>query len=316
MKKIKAIIFSYLRNEAHYEFLWIFRHLVDEYQQVKTLLGGLFNAFLALLDTEKKLLDAARASALTKQIADADHRVDRAVSGIKATVNAARHALDPAVAEAARVLYVRLREFGNIRGKAYEEESAAVQVLLNDLNSTYAPQVALVNMQTWVAELMDAEAAFTQLYLQRGGEVASRPQERMTDIHRQIEASYHSMTTLIDASAIVDASSVYDEFIAKLNAQVTYFSEHNHHHVRKDISVGDHCVVELIDVQKYTEKAITPIPKGYYREEGKPTVELVFAKDFSVTYKNNVKVGMAELTLHGKGAYKGQKTVTFNITKN
>jgi hypothetical protein len=315
MKKIKAIYFVYLRNEAHYEFLWIFRHLVDEYQQVKTLLGALFNAFLALLDTEKALLDAARASALTKQVADADHRVDRAVSGIKATVNAARHALDPVVAEAARVLYIRLREFGNIRGKAYEEESAAVQVLLDDLNSTYVPQVSYVNLQSWVSELVEAEAAFTQLYLQRGGEIAFRPQGRMTDVHREIEASYHSMTTLIDASAIVDASTVYDDFIAKINAQVTYFNEHNHHHARKDISVGDHCVIETIDTQKYTEKAVTPIPKGFYREEGKPTEELVFAKDFSLTYKNNTEVGMAEVTLHGKGAYKGQKTVTFNISR-
>jgi hypothetical protein len=74
-------------------------------------------------------------------------------------------------------------------------------------------------------------------------------------------------------------------------------------------------VVETIDTQKYTEKAVTPIPRGYYREEGKPTVELVFAKDFSVTYKNNKEVGTAELTLHGKGAYKGQKTVTFNIAR-
>jgi hypothetical protein len=315
MKKIKAIYFVYLRNEAHYEFLWIFSHLMDEYQNVKALVAALYDAFMALLATEKKLLDAARASALTKQIADADHRVDRAVSGIKATINAARHALDPAVAEAARVLYVRLREFGNIRGKAYEEESAAVQVLLSDLNGVHAPQVSLVGLQSWVTELTEAEAAFTQLYLQRGGEIAFRPQERMTDVHREIETTYHSMTTIIDASAIVDTSGMYDDFIAKLNAQVTYFNEHSHHHARKDLGAGDHCVIETIDTQKYTEKAVTPIPKGYYRADDKATVELVFAKDFSVTYKNNTDVGMAELTIHGKGAYKGQKTVTFNIAR-
>jgi hypothetical protein len=194
--------------------------------------------------------------------------------------------------------------------------SAAVRVLLDDLNSTYAPQVSTVNLYAWVTELTEAADAFTQLYLQRGGEAASRPQGSMTDIRRQIEASYHGMTTLIDATTIVDTlTTVYDEFIAKLNAQVTYFNEHNHHHARKDISVGDHCVIETIDTQKYTEKAVTPIPKGYYREDGKPTEELVFAKDFSLTYKDNVKVGMAEVTLHGKGAYKGQKTVTFNIAR-
>jgi hypothetical protein len=123
------------------------------------------------------------------------------------------------------------------------------------------------------------------------------------------------MTDRINAANTMDGGSTYTDFIAQLNAEITYFNEHSHHHARKDIGAGDHCVVETIDTQKYTEKAVTPIPKGYYREEGKPTVELVFAKDFSVTYKNNKEVGTAELTLHGKGAYKGQKTVTFNIAR-
>jgi hypothetical protein len=313
MKKIKAIYFSLLRNEAHYEFLWIFNHLVDEFSAVKTLLVKLYNAFVALLATEKKLLDAARFSALTKQIADADHRVDRAVSSLKAIVNASRYSTDPNEEEAARVLYIRLREFGNIRGKAYEEESAAVQVLIDDLDTTYDAQVTLLAIRGWVIELTEAESVFTQLYLQRGDETAVRPQERMVDIRREIEAVYHNMVTLIDASAIVDTTGAYDDFIAKLNVQVEYFNEHNHHHAHKNLSVGDHCVIEPITTQAFTKKAVTPIPHAYWREDDKPTVELVFAKDFSVTYKNNVKEGMAEVTLHGKGDYKGQKTATFNI---
>jgi hypothetical protein len=315
MKKIKAIYFGHLRNEAHYEFLWIFSHLVEEYDKVKTSLAALFSTFLTLLATEKKLLDAAHASPLTKQLADADHRVDRAISGIKAAINAARHSLDDAVAEAARELYIRLREFGNIHGKAYEEESAAVQVLLADLNGAYAAQAALVGLQAWATELATAEAAFTQIYLQRGDETALRPQERMTAVRREIEASYQSMITLVDASAIIDTTGAYDEFIAKLNVQVAYFNEHNHHHARKDLAAGDHTVIEPIDTQAYTGKPITVIPTVHYREEGKPAAELSLGKDFSVTYKNNVNAGMAELTIHGKGTYKGQKSVTFNIAE-
>jgi hypothetical protein len=53
----------------------------------------------------------------------------------------------------------------------------------------------------------------------------------------------------------------------------------------------------------------------HYREDGKETVQLSLGADFAVTYKNNVHVGTAELTIHGKGAYKGQKTVTFNIAR-
>jgi hypothetical protein len=52
----------------------------------------------------------------------------------------------------------------------------------------------------------------------------------------------------------------------------------------------------------------------HYREEGNPAAELALGKDFSVTYKNNTNVGMAEVTIHGKGTYKGHKTIPFNIS--
>ena len=317
MKKIKSIYFDHLRNEAHYEFLWTCLNLLDAFSNVKALIAALYNTFAALLATEKKLLDASRASALTELLAKADDRVDRAISAIIATIHAARYSLDTGVAEAARLLQIRLREFGNIRTKAYEEESAAIQVLITDLTTTFYAKVQLIaGLANWVSELSAAETAYTQLYVQRNTEISQRPKERMVDIRRQIEAVYNGMTIIIDASAITNTTGAYDTFIAQLNAQINYFNEHNHRHARKDIGTGDRCVVEEIAAQPYTGKAVTPLPKEvYYHEAGKPAVELVFAQDYSVTYKNNVEPGTADLILHGKGAYRGQKTVTFTITR-
>ena len=314
MKKIKAVYFNSLRNEAHYEFLWVFRHLLDEFPAVRTLVAVPYEEFIVLLAIEKKLLDAARASVLTEQLAAADHRVDRAITAIRAVINAARHSLDPAVAEAARELHIRLRAFGDIRGKAYEEESAAVQVLIDDLGNAYVQQTSLVGLQSWLTELTTAEAEFTNLYLQRGSEAAGRPEERMVDVRREIEEKYRNIVTLVDAAAILTPGE-YDGFIDKVNVQVQYFNEHNHHHARKDLGAGDHTVIEPIETQQYTGRPITIIPEVHYREEGKETKRLYLGEDFSVTYKNNVNVGMAELTIHGKGDYKGQKTATFNIAR-
>ncbi|MDR1153330.1 MAG: hypothetical protein LBL04_01360 [Bacteroidales bacterium] len=53
---------------------------------------------------------------------------------------------------------------------------------------------------------------------------------------------------------------------------------------------------------------MTPIPAVYL--EG---VELFFAKDFTLTYKNNVQRGVAEIGITGKGNCAGRKTVTFHI---
>ena len=42
---------------------------------------------------------------------------------------------------------------------------------------------------------------------------------------------------------------------------------------------------------------------------------LVAGTDYTVTYKNNVKVGTATVVITGKGNFTGTKTITFTITK-
>jgi DNA gyrase/topoisomerase IV subunit A len=314
-QKIKEINFSRLRNEAHYEFLFVVYALLENFPEVRHVVELLLDKFIEVLDLEKRLLDAARTSAYTQQIADADHRVDCAISGIKGVVKANLNSFDKSIAEAARVLYLRLKELGKIQRKAYEEESAAVQVLLSELTGKLAPQVELITgLKEWVSELAMAEAEFTSLYMNRNVEIADKPQERMPDVRRQIQEIYHQMLILITAAVMTEEREEYNEFIVQLNAQIKYFNEHNHHHTRKDIATGDHCIIDPIETQTYTGKGITPIPQVYYHEEGKPDIELGFAVDFFVTYKNNIDVGMAKCIVHGKGGYKGQMTVTFNIS--
>jgi hypothetical protein len=50
------------------------------------------------------------------------------------------------------------------------------------------------------------------------------------------------------------------------------------------------------------------LPKVTY--EGK---ELVFTKDYELSYHDNGRPGTAAVIIHGKGAFKGTKTVSFNI---
>jgi hypothetical protein len=243
-----------------------------------------------------------------------DYRIDHDVAGIKAGTKAALYSTDPAVVKAAKELMKRLKDFGDIKSKAYEEESAAVQVLLDDLQTTFIQQVRLVGIDALVKDLADAENTFVQLYEQRNAEFAERPHEHIRDIRRQLEGIYNEMITIIVAAVITNDDKEYNDFIAQLNINIVYFNEHNHRHSRKDISVTDHCVIEPIEAQTYTGEPIIILPTAYYREEGKPTVKLIFAVDFTVTYKNNIEVGMAELTIHGKGKYKGKKMINFNIS--
>jgi hypothetical protein len=171
-----------------------------------------------------------------------------------------------------------------------------------------------VGLEGWLEQLTEAVTNFRSLLQLRNESVApTLPQENLKTVRREIDVIYHKMIARINAAAELDDTGKYDAFIRQLNAEIHYFNEHTHIHARKDLGEGDRTVIEPIDVQRFTGEAITPIPVAYYHGEGKPAVKLTFAEDFTLTYKNNVKPGMAEVSIHGKGAYRGRKVTTFSI---
>jgi hypothetical protein len=315
MLKIKTIQSHHLRNEAHYEFLVVFLMLLDKFPQVKNLALRFLQAFTDSLEVEKKLVDAARRSIYTKKLLDTDQRIDRDITGIKATIKAARNHFDPALVEAAQDLSDRMKDFGNIKSKAYEEESAAIQVLLRDFRGAFATQVQTIDLNKWVDELEQAEAEFIQLFSERNAELAERPRERLKDVRKEIDNVYRKIITCINTDLILNEQPECVEFANELNERVKYFNEHIHHQTKKDISKA---FIESIANQNYTGKQVIVFPTVLYENKAvtPPRKEaLVFATDYTLSYKNNIRTGNASLIVHGKGKYKGQKTITFMIVK-
>ncbi|MDR1456426.1 MAG: DUF6261 family protein [Tannerella sp.] len=302
---IGKIYFGRLRNEAHYEFFVVFGNLLIKFPSVMALISMFYQRFLQLLERESWLVDSGKKSPLTEKLADADRRIDRDISSIRDIIRAALNHFDQSVAEAAKQLFIHLKKFGSIRDKPYEEESAAVQLLVRDLRTTFATQAQAVGIAPWVDELESAEAEFTTLFEQRNTEAADRPQDSMKDVRREMEDLYRKMTGSIQNDLNVNGDATCGEFTVQLNEEIKYFNEHTHHRTKRDIAEA---TVASIPDQDYTGQPITFIPEVWY--EHRP---LVFASDFTVTYRNNILPGNAELTLHGKGDFKGKKTVTFNI---
>ncbi|MDR1223485.1 MAG: DUF6261 family protein [Tannerella sp.] len=315
MKKIVTVHLRTFNNEEHYEFLVVLKDLLLVFQAAKTVVGADYDTLLVQIDEEKALINNMRKSDFTQTIADTDQRIDRTVTGMNSLIDVGLHHFDPTAVEAARILKNRFKAFGDITHKAYEEQTADVNILIGDLNSDqYAGKVTLLGLSPWVTELAEAEATFESLIRQRNTESAQKPQGDFRSVRRDSDILYHRMTDRINAAATIAAAPIYDDFINEINARIEYFNTHSHHHTRKNISVAGRCVIEDVAEQTWTGKPVTPLIKACYRQEGKPAVELIFARDFFVTYKNNVKVGTATLIIHGKNGYRGQVKTTFSIT--
>jgi hypothetical protein len=308
--KILVFKLGILRNDAHSQFMYTFDNLLKAFPAAMAVVAALYIEFIRLFAIEESLVDSAKGSDITRLLTEADQRIDRTVVGINSTVNAGLHHFDSKMVDAAHRIQVRMNAFGNIESKAYEEEANSVRLLVTDLRNNYSADLFTLSLGQWIDELALAGAAFDTLFTRRNTEWADRPDAKLKDIRKEIDAVYRPMTERINAAALMDEAGQYDEFIRQLNREIEYFVDHSHRHARKDVA---HVTAAGIADQPFTGKAITPIPQVFFTEDGKPTVELVFAKDFTVTYRDNIKVGTATIIIHGKGAYRGTKAITFNI---
>ncbi|MDR2119568.1 MAG: DUF6261 family protein [Tannerella sp.] len=304
--KILKIRFSYLRNEAHLQFLLLVKKLLNGYSAVAAIVTELITPFFELISLESTLVDAVRASEYTEELVEADRRVDRDIVGINSAIESALHHYDEKVVKDAKILELRMKGFrGEIEKKSYEEESAAVKILVNDLLTTYSPQVATLGIGGWVGEINLAQAEFEQLFILRNAQIAARPKQKLREVRKEVEAVYRQIVERIEAYCVINGDKDCSGFIDELNGEIVYFNEHSHHQRRVDIK---NAVVSSIVDQPYQGEPVIVLPDVYY--EGK---KLVFTKEYELSYKHNTHPGTATITIHGKGAFYGQTIITFNI---
>ncbi|MDR2362632.1 MAG: DUF6261 family protein [Prevotellaceae bacterium] len=314
MKKILTARLVHYRNEAHCEYMITFRSRVSADADILELLETELPPFDAKLAQEKALIDTMRKSDYTRLIATTDKLIDKTVVGMREIVNAQLRNPNAAIVEAAISLKNRFDAYGRIEKKPYEEEQLAVDLLIADLNGAYATKVTSTGLSGWVMELQLYKTRFESYFALRQAEISRRPEGKLSDVRKEIDPLYRQLVEKVDAASLIGTLNA-DAFITVLNTDITYFNEHTYRRAKKDLDEGDHTVIDAIDTQDYTGTPIIVIPKVFYREKEKPTKTLILGTDFDVTYKNNINVGTAELTIHGKGAYKGKKSVTFNIKR-
>jgi hypothetical protein len=310
---VRTVLFYYLRYEAIYQYLCLYRDLLIAHPEAKAIIDAEFEAFADLLLKELSLLDALHGSELSKRLAELDKLIDRYLVGINSVVEAAIHHFDPLVVEAGESIALRLKVLGKIESKPYEEESAAVKVLINELRNEYAVKAERIGLTPWVDKLDAAETEFESLFKLRNTQLAGKPDGmNIKEINRQIFPVYRRMIGRINAALILNGTPALVEFANELNREIDYANEHGDHRTAK-ISI-ENLIVQPIEPQPETGKPITFMPELSLEIDGE-TVELVFSTDYTLTYRNNVKPGIAEISVSGKGRYKGKKMITF-IIKN
>jgi hypothetical protein len=257
--------------------------------------------------TMKTEMDQPHSSLLTGPIKQATDLCDATLDDIKRSITTGSLSTVAAKTSAGKILKHFMKPFWNINKKPLLSQISMTGEMLARYSATAALQQAAQTLAITdlFAALRTHTDALSNLYNQRLAEyVAALPPA--SGLRSTVAEDYNAVCDLTVRA--VNTEPVQDALVNLFNGVNDIRKKYSALSPAK-INLAD-AVTEPLPTQIYTGKAITPIPVMYYEGE-----ELVFAVDFSVTYKNNVEVGEATVIMHGKGRFSGQHTRKFNIAR-
>lgn len=223
--KIRNLKLTNLRNEEHFQFLTEFKTLVEEAGPEALGISEAFAIFLTLYLNEAEALNVVLKSTLTGKIADADQQRDDLVRGTLDTLKGAANHFLPEKREAAERLQNLFDRSGNISTKSYEEQTAAITALLEDITAGYTADATLLGLVEWLTALQAANDNLAALMAERYTEEAGRTGLKMKDTRKAADDAYRTITTRIDALIVVNGPEAYSDFVEQLNLRVDRYNE-------------------------------------------------------------------------------------------
>ncbi|MDR0758364.1 MAG: DUF6261 family protein [Tannerella sp.] len=273
-------------------------------------LGAVGEDTYAKLNTDLSAMDAvidrARSSALTAPIREANDKCDATLNEIKRTVKADSQSTLTEKAQAGATLLHFLEGFWHLNKEALPSQIRLTRELLRRFYDT--PEA------TAAADTLGLLPLFTALGTQNLA-LETLYHERLDQESQAAPAATHLKLTVADGytklcGIVLQAANLHpeDETLTTLFLAMDAIRKKYSALLPAKIDLRD-AAVDPIPNQTYTGKPVTPIPSARYGDE-----DLVFAKDFTVTYRHNVEPGSeATVTLHGKGRFSGQHERTFII---
>jgi hypothetical protein len=221
----------HLRNEAHAEFHRTVNALIVEKNPADLEIATEYAAYKSACDKEITLLDIVRTSKYTQDINEQDKKRDGIYRGFAYAVQSALEDFDPDKRGAAKHIHLVLQHYGNLGRKPFDQETAAIDDLLRELqyapdtippedghDSRAASPVETLGLRSWLDELYAANRQFKTLMQARYDEAAHRPAEQMRATRREVDQAYYKVIERIEALETIRGEGIHRAFADELNA--------------------------------------------------------------------------------------------------
>lgn len=213
-----------LQNEEHFKFQTDFRGLVETFTPATLGIEALYTAYLPFYINESEAIDVIRKSLVTDDLAIADVQRDTTFRGLLGTVKSATNHFKPELQKSAERLQIVCDNYGNIALKPYEQETVAINQLVNDLQVSYASDIVALGLNEWVAELKAQNIAFDNLRKTRHTEDSSKTSLKMKIERSNVDEKYRAIVKRINALIEVNGLEAYSNFVGELNARINTYN--------------------------------------------------------------------------------------------
>ncbi|MDR0544719.1 MAG: DUF6261 family protein [Odoribacteraceae bacterium] len=221
-RAISKINFRKMRHEMLVQMVKNLLTAIDKYKAEEI---GIKDAADALREAFEKmipLLDFIFASPLTSQIHSQDRYREGILRGVINIARAALHHVEPGVRADAEAVIRLIKHYGSIARRSYDEESAAIDDLLRELNSAdFAPRVATIGISSPVELLAAANDIFFDLMMKRDAETSARPKLSMRQARSAVEEKLDTLIACLEGIYALNgtlASNEYKLFLIEYNA--------------------------------------------------------------------------------------------------
>ena len=227
MEKISSIHLVIMRNNEHFQFMTDVKNAMETATPVSLNMEAVFPEFTSACDDLNSALLVDQGSIKTEQIAALDELRDRTWSALGERIRATLICPVEAEAESAKSLKRVFDLYGNIRKMSYNEETAALTNLIEDMEKPEnAEHCNTMGMMHWVDALKQQNTGFQSLLDARNAEEANKESGDVKAARDGIDPVYEKIVDRANALVELEmASPELQAFIRELNQRIKYYKE-------------------------------------------------------------------------------------------
>ena len=222
--EINTVDLVHLNNEEHFQFHSELNDSITKFGAENLNIRDGFLTYQTFYAQENEALQVIRKSSFSKKLADADRSRDIIEHGFVDAIKSALNHFNADKQDAALRIKIMLDQYGNIAQKPYNEETASINKLVQETQSTYKADIALLALEDWIIELDTRNTAFDTLMKSRYTETAGKTELRMKHVRKDIDAAYRKIIKRIESLMVINGPAGFEVFIRELNARADKYN--------------------------------------------------------------------------------------------